>query len=161
MNNFKRDALVADGFLGFVPFRRLCQGAINSVPSAEGVYVVMREIDDRPAFLEKNPGGWFKGRNPTVSKSDLPSQWVSGAHVIYIGKGNSLQRRVKRYLDFGLGKPAAHWGGRLIWQVEQCMDFVLAWKLMAQDENAVDLESRLLEEFCAVYGRLPFANLRF
>lgn len=158
---FKKESLKANGFYGFVSFRDLRNGKIADVPKGGGAYVVLREIDTKPLFLDANPGGRFKGKNPTVTKSELLANWVEDAHVIYIGKGDELQRRMKQFIDFGGGKPIGHWGGRLVWQVENSAEFVVAWKRVNEGQDAAALESDLLTAFNSTYGRLPFANLRF
>lgn len=157
---FKRVALENNGFQGFFTIRELRNGRIDGVPKVAGVYAVLRELDTPPMFLDKNPGGRFKRKNPTVSKEKLQSNWIDGVHVIYIGKGNQLQRRIQQYLDFGAGMPIGHWGGRLIWQIENSDDFIIAWKLVEVGETARNLELKLLDEFEKIYRRLPFANLR-
>jgi hypothetical protein len=158
---FKRQSLLANGFQGFVTIRDLRNGQITEVPIVGGVYVVLRELDSNPVFLQANPGYRFKGKDPTLSKSELLANWVEGSHVIYIGKGDKLQRRMKEFMDFGAGKPIGHLGGRLVWQVKNAADFVMAWKPAIPGQAAKVLESQLLVEFNATYGRLPFANLRF
>lgn len=159
-SDFTKLNLKKAGFKGFITFRDLWNGQIDNISENGGAYVVLREIDTPPMFLEKNPGGRFKGKNPTVAKEKLQSNWVDGAHIIYIGKAEQLQRRIQQYLDFGLGNPVGHWGGRFIWQIENSDNFIIAWKLVEAGQEAKDLESELLEEFVKSYGRLPFANLR-
>ncbi len=159
---FDRAGLIAVGFQGFRTIQQLRSSVLTEVPKTGGVYVVLREIEHTPAFMDVSTGGWFKGKNPTVSRQELMTQWVPGAHVIYIGKGDGekgLQGRMKQYLNFGLGRPIGHWGGRLIWQIEASSDFVIAWRLVSGGQTARGLESQLLSEFEQQYGRLPFANL--
>lgn len=157
---FKRQSLELEGFRGFLTTAQLRGGRITDVPIFGGAYAVLREMDSPPTLLDKNPGGRFKGKDPTVTRRDLVQNWVTGAHVIYIGKGDELQRRIKQFLDFGEGKPVGHWGGRLVWQIENSSAFVVAWKEVGEGEEPADLESRLLADFKQIYGRLPFANLR-
>lgn len=52
-----------------------------------------------------------------------------------------------------------HWGGRYIWQHSESYDFRIYWYVCKDDENPVELEKKLLEEFVIEYQRLPFANL--
>lgn len=157
---FKKQFLQASGFHGFGAIQELRNGQIREVPIGGGVYVVLRELDSKPVFLEANPSYRFKGKDPTLSKSELVANWVEGAHVIYIGKGDILQRRVKELIDFRQGEKIGHWGGRLVWQVEDAADFVIAWKLAGPAQAASDLKSDLLAEFRSAYGQLPSANLR-
>lgn len=160
MKKIETKIVIEDGFNGFITIRELRNRRIEDIPKCAGVYVVLREIDTPPMFLDNNPGGRFKRKNPTVTKEELQSNWIDCAHVIYIGKGDQLQRRIQQYLDFGAGNPIGHWGGRLIWQIENSNDFIIAWKPIEADQEAKALESKLLDEFVEAYGRLPFANMR-
>jgi hypothetical protein len=159
-NHFTRRGLADEGFDGFVTFHALRSGGISDVPEVGGVYVVLREADNAPRFLANNPGGRFKGKNPTVPMEMLEAKWIDGCHVIYIGKGDNLRRRVKEYMDFGSGKPVGHWGGRYIWQLEHAATLLVAWKIKAPDEAASSAEAGLIARFSDQYaGRLPFANI--
>lgn len=116
-----------------------------------------------PKFLEQSPAGHFKGKDPSVSKTKLETNWVPGAKVIYIGKagdsGSScLRQRIKQYLDFGQGKPVGHHGGRCIWQIESSNEFLVCWKKV-EKQMPRDVERELIDEFTDKFGRLPFANL--
>ena len=53
-------------FGGFVPLARLGRPEPQEVPIASGVYVVIREREDKPKFLERSGGGWWKRQDPTV-----------------------------------------------------------------------------------------------
>ena len=156
-----RASLTDEGFEGFVTFDALPSGGINSVPTAGGVYVVLREAGTPPSFLASNPGGRFKRRDPTVAVAELEAKWVGGCHVIYIGKAKNLRRRVKQYMDFGLGKAVGHWGGRYIWQLVESDKLLVAWHPITWNEVAREYEKRLLSRFSVDHdGRRPFANLR-
>ncbi|HGJ65339.1 TPA: hypothetical protein ENS27_08125 [bacterium] len=122
--------------------------------------MVLRERDTIPKFLDKNPDGRFKGRNPIIDKSELPNHYVEGSHTIYIGKGNKLQRRMKQFINFGSGKPIGHWGGRLVWQIENSDDFFVAWKCV-DDQDPSIIESQMFKEFNSTYHKLLYANLKF
>ncbi len=156
---FRRQALQDEGFHGFVTIRKLRQEGLDDVPTNAGVYVVLREIGTPPKFLESNPGGHFRGRDPTISKEELYKRWVKGAHVIYIGKSKNLRRRLRQLKNFGNGMPVAHWGGRVLWQIENSSEFVVAWKRAAKGQDPADLEQQLLQEFHEIHNQKPFANL--
>jgi hypothetical protein len=87
----------------------------------------------------------------------LQRQWVPGAPVIYIGKGDDLNKRIGAFIAFGAGKPVGHWGGRLVWQIAESPRFLIAWRKCSKPREQ---EKELLLEFEAQYGRLPFANLQ-
>lgn len=156
---FKQQGLRKAGFVGFVGFRELREGQIESVPKGGGVYVVLRESDDSPIYLEQSVGGWFKQQDPTVALSALKGKWIIGAHVIYIGKGDDLRRRLREFMNFGAGRPIGHRGGRYVWQLESSKDFIVAWRETA-DVGPRQAEIDLLRVFRKIHGgRLPFANL--
>lgn len=157
---FTRQGLVERGFDGFLTFGELRKRQLAEVPTGGGVYVVLRDSDKKVTFLAANPGGRFKQRDPTVTAAVLRAKWVEECQVVYIGKGDNLQRRLEQYADFGAGKPIGHWGGRYIWQIRGSARLLVAWNECARNETAAMMESRLLRQFKAAHGgRLPFANI--
>ena len=157
---FEHADLAAEGFVGWKTLRELREEGVSDIPKAGGVYVVSRESITPPAFLERSPAGHFKGKDPMVSVEKLQSNWVDGAQVLYIGKGNNLHKRLKDYMTFGEGKSAPHHGGRYIWQIDGAEELIVAWKETGDDKPG-DVETRMLEESHGVYGQLLFANLRW
>lgn len=147
------DWLKGIGFEGFVAL----QSVGTSVPPVPGTYVVLRLGTPDPSFAAVSRGGWFKGRNPPVAIDQLAEKWVRGAEVVYIGQGGNLRRRIGQLTRFGLGQPIGHWGGRYLWQLEDCADLTIAWR---PEDEPVLAEAELLSGFASHYGRLPFANLR-
>jgi hypothetical protein len=129
----------------------------DEMPRSGGVYVIVRASTMDPAFLASSSGGRFKDKDPTVSKPALHANWVPGAEVVYIGKANQLRRRLRQYTDFGSGKPVGHWGGRLIWQLADSLELLVAWKETPGMVPAA-VEAGLLSEFRAEHGKPPFAN---
>ena len=160
---FKRPALLALGFRGFVRFKGV---DLHAIPTGAGVYVVLRETDTLPRFLERNPAGRFKGKDPTVPVDELTHDWSAGRHCVYVGtaslgsKGKrGLQQRIREFRQYGDGKAVAHWGGRRIWQLCDADDYILAW-LPTRPDECEDVESTLLAEFGRAHGRLPIGNLK-
>jgi hypothetical protein len=102
--NWSRDALTKRGLTGFVPFADLPSA---DVPTASGVYVVLRPVSVKPTFAETSPAGWFKGKDPSVSVDELRIAWVPGTEVIYIGKAGDLHRRLNEYRRHGRGSESA------------------------------------------------------
>lgn len=131
--------------------RELLGGGLIDVPKAPGTYVVLWEQPGPPRFVDKSCGGHFKSKDPTVDPDVLAPKWVLGASVIYIGKADQLQRRLKQYARFGAGHPVGHWGGRYIWQLEGCQQLPVAWRALPDGSDARAEEVKLLEEFVSLY----------
>jgi hypothetical protein len=157
LNEFSSGSLREYGFAGFLKVDGFGQIGFGAVPSEPGVYVALREPSAPATFLPRNPGGRFKGKDPTLPPATLKGYWVDGSPVLYVGSSNDLRRRLREFVSFGQGKPVGHWGGRASWQVERSHEFVLAWKVDAQYKAA---EQALLDAHVRAHGRLPFANLK-
>lgn len=157
---FDRNSLAAAGFTGWQTWAELRSSDCRQVPHAPAVYVVYRDTNDAPDFLHVNPGGRFKGKDPTVTRGELISSLVPDAHVVYIGKADIADRRFKQFSRFGAGEPVGHWGGRLIWQLADSGALRVAWHTITWTEDARAYEKRLLAHFAARHrGERPFANL--
>lgn len=157
--------LKSKGFIGFKTMGEL-MGNPSLISQTKGVYVVLYEGDNPPKFLHEGTGGFFKGKNPNVSVSELEDNWIDGTSIVYIGKAGgtgssaTLQSRLKQYLRFGQGANVGHWGGRYIWQIADVKNLVVCWKPLADTEPR-ELEYQMIEEFKASHhGLRPFANLK-
>jgi len=162
--NFKNlDEIRKAGFSGFVSIAELRRN-INLIPETKGIYFVLFNQVELPAFLEKGSGGFFKERDPNLSPIELKKRWIKDTSVIYIGQaggnnsGATLRSRIRQYLHFGEGKKIGHWGGRLIWQIRNSEGLLICW--LPDNNNPRELEKAILADFAGKYGRLPFANLR-
>ena len=151
------NALKMDMFNGFVRVFNLRGEALKDIPDVPGVYMVLRGSVERPDFLVRGSGGYFKGKDPNVPLSELCANWVEGANVLYIGKAKSLRKRISQYLRFGDGKPVSHWGGRYIWQLADAPELIFCWMPVIGDADAVETE--MICRFREHYGSRPFANL--
>jgi hypothetical protein len=158
---------------GFVEFRKVSDLFLNCsyVPNERGNYLVLYLNGNRPEFVPKGVGGFFKGKNPNVSIAELLSSWVDGTIVIYIGQAGgvragkwssqTLNDRISTYMKFGQGKDVGHFGGRYIWQIRDYRDLVLCWRPWPNKiRNPKQVEGELIPEFRSVYGKRPFANLQ-
>jgi len=151
------------GFEGFLPISLLLNN-ISKIPAQKGVYMVIYNSVKEPVFQLIGTGGYFKGKDPNVSLSELKNNWVDGSNVIYIGKAGgtastaTLRSRLSQYLRFGNGENLGHYGGRYIWQLT-FPDKLICWKQMMTREPKEE-ESRLINLFVEIYGKRPFANLQ-
>jgi hypothetical protein len=132
----------------------------ETVGGGPTVYVIFRPDVWTPGFLEVNPGGHHKGRDPTVTSEVLAAKWVAQAQVVYIGKADVANRRLKQFARFGAGEPIGHWGGRYIWQLPDVEELLVAWHPITWGEAAREYEQRLMRYFAECHGGArPFANL--
>ena len=149
------------GFGGFLTINELNSKKSVDIPNESGVYLIVRDCEAYPSFLDVGTGGRFKGKDPNVSRSILESRWIEDTLIVYIGCSGNLRRRTGQLIRFGTGSPVGHWGGRLIWQLKDSKQLRVCWKMVRGDKPAV-VKGKLLETFSTIHGgRLPFANYRF
>lgn len=163
MNKDKQE-LIALGFEGFKTVSELMKSC-KGIPKEMGVYVVLREKDERPIILNKRPFDCQEEKYPSYSKAELEKEWVEGTHIVYIGKAGGsdmkteLHKRLSTYIRFGKGKKAAHGGGRSIWQLSDAHELVVCWHVL-KDEEPCCVEHNMIAEFKSAHsGMRPFANL--
>lgn len=157
----KIDGIDLNKFSALVSIKKLQESNCAEVPSAKGVYLVIGEKFERPEFLKKSEGGWFKGKNPSCPIKFLEEKWVKSAKVLYVGKASSqkgLKQRLRQYLQFGQGRRVGHRGGRLIWQLKNNKQLFICWQEVGRADPR-HIESNLIRAFTNVYGVRPFANL--
>lgn len=136
------------------------------IPQAPGVYVVLGNYPEIPAFLEKGTGPEFhfkKGMLPQPMNyplKELEKKWVEDTLIMYIGKTDeTLRKRISTYIKFGMGKDVAHRGGRAIWQLPDSDNLLIGWKIIDPSLNPSQGEKEWLKEFKERHNfRLPFAN---
>jgi hypothetical protein len=152
--------------LGFIGFKKVSELNISTllIPKIKGVYLVLNPNYQNKTFLEIGSGGHFKGKNPNISFEELNSNWIENSLIVYIGKaGNetgksTLHSRINQYLKFGQGKNIGHWGGRLIWQLQNSQDLIFCWKPLC-DEDPRSFEKHLISSYVTTFAKRPFANL--
>jgi len=152
-----------NGFTGFITVNELWIDK-SVIPKLKGVYLVLNPSYKNTKFINPGVGGFFKGKDPNVSISELRSNHVDNSRVVYIGKAGSptgnatLNSRLGQYLRFGQGRNVGHWGGRLIWQIKSNSELVFCWK-PTPDNDPREVEKQLLESFIYQFNQRPFANL--
>ena len=160
-----KQELIKHGFEGFKTVRELMMSC-REIPKEKGVYVVLREKDERPKILDKRPFDCQEEKYPSYLKLELEKEWVEGTHIVYIGKAGGtgqktgLHKRLSTYIRFGKGKKAAHGGGRSIWQLSDALDLIVCWRVLS-DKEPCCVESDMIANFCKQHdGKRPFANRR-
>ncbi|QHQ33902.1 hypothetical protein [Algicella marina] len=150
------------GFVGGVSVRTL-RDRSGVVPREPGVYCVAAPSDLEPRWLQIGTGGFFKGKDPNVGLLELERNWVRTSLLLYFGRASAgkanqrgLKKRTNELVRFGMGEAVGHWGGRLLWQIEQSDTLLLFWK--TSEEPEVE-KARLIEAFLGAHGSKPFAVL--
>lgn len=153
-------------FEGLKTHPELLKTGCTDVPDKPGIYVVRRRSLDRPEFMITNNCYPRKGQiSPTKSKDYLCKQWIDGTRILYIGRAKrTLHDRITDYVRSGTGLPPLkdnprreHWGGRLIWQLQDWDQLLFSWRC---ESDPGSTEDRLFGLFKQKHGKLPFANLR-
>lgn len=62
------------GFTGFLTPGEMSVARCKQAPASPGVYCVVRKSANAPSFLAANPGGRFKGKDPSVAISLLEAR---------------------------------------------------------------------------------------
>lgn len=142
---------------GFITIAKLRETKLAEVPRKPGVFVVLRVNSNPVQFLDNSPAGHFKGKDPTVSLSDLQRNWIEDTPILYYGRSGNLNDRLGDFIQFGIGEPVGHWGGRLVWQIDGAEQFLIAWCTTIDYKNG---KKELLRVFKSRFGKFPFANLQ-
>jgi hypothetical protein len=152
------DELKDFGFTGFYSVNEL-QNNRSIITTDSCVYIIINPQKGTPQFMRKGVGGSFKGKDPNVSICKLVRNYIEDACVLYIGESSELRSRINSLLNFGQGKAADHWGGRMVWQFRNHADLIICWKPVVEIKPSI-LKKDLLDSFINQFGRLPFAVLR-
>jgi len=146
-----RAGLEAVGFGGFAPFIGL---VIETLPTRRGVYVVLRESDQRPAFIDTN----VITRRKAYEVGRLEKKWLDGHTIVYIGMAEPVDGLFGRLGDFSK-QSSSHTGGRALWQLVDAKDLIVAW-VETPDHVAELVEKSYLRAYKAEFKQYPFANWR-
>lgn len=157
--NKEMEMFKAEGFEGFIRVAEL-RNNTNVVPSEGGVYIVIRDSRGAPVFLGEGTGTPDERKSEPLNKPIpfLKANYVNESTIVYIGKGDSLSKRIRQLLLFGAGKYRGHWGGRILWQLADAEELLIAWRITS-GLNPRDVEKMMFREYENKYGRLPYANL--
>lgn len=164
---------------GYDSVASLMNRNLNQVPTAGGVYAVITLDQDMPEFIVWQYGDKYKKKDRKTkeeiirplmySREELEKSWLSETSIVYFGKADNLNERLKTYIRYydrlkectqtcEEFNQVAHRGGRSIWQVKGAEDFILVWM---KTPNAVpkDVEAKLIQDFKSNHGGCrPFAN---
>lgn len=165
------DELKDFGFEGFISIEELNKN-MKIIPNEKGIYIVYYDNLEKPVFNEIGTGPllYKKERNPNIKLIEIIENWVDGTKVLYIGKAGGtdkngkqqsthLRNRLSTYFSFGKGKDVRHWGGRLIWQINEPNKLKICWKKTPKEEPS-EIESKLISHFKFIHSKRPFANLK-
>ena len=127
------------------------------IPKRPGVYIVHFEGMNALSFTKST--GQAKHSDPVPVK-ELEIKWdnliaCGPTDIVYIGKGNSLRKRIRQLVRFGLGKAHNHGGGRRMWQIKQ-IDHAKLSSIAC--DNSRSVEECLLLQFKDIHGNYPLAN---
>jgi hypothetical protein len=143
--------------------RGLREGGCRDVPTAAGVYVVIRAATSVPSFLPTSSAGRFKGLDPSYPEQMVSDAWVPRATLVYIGKAagaKGLRQRLGELVRFAYGANVGHRGGRLLWHLPDWEELLVRWRT-CPPHSADVVEAALIERFCQAHdGRRPYANRR-
>ena len=166
--SFMIDDLRADGFGGFLQLKSFLKVAVaGNGPDVEGVYAIVRESAARPAFKED---AHRKPRPKIYSAAEAEARWVEGAQTLYLGKGplrklskvrrQGLAQRLHELRAHGYDGAANHYGGKLLWQIDDMDSLIVAWKVLpagAADASETALIHRFMNKDSL--HRAPYANI--
>lgn len=148
---FTKKSLTEDRFTGFRLLDEL--DPMRIPPQGPGVFAILRPADFEPSFLSKSTAGTFKKKDPpNLKREDRESEWIPDASVLYIGKASAgsqgnrggLRKQLQEFMDYGRGRPTVVWDARLIWQLRDALDLIVAWKeLPASEVNAAEAPTTL------------------
>jgi len=168
MNFRTKEEIKKEGFQGFVQIGKLFEDS-SKIIDEKGVYLVLYLGHEEPQFLDKDCFESKYFQDNKFSIENLKFRWVKNTIVINIGKaggkrGNkeghaTLKSRIDQYLSFGKTNRGGHRGGRSIWLIKKNQDLVICWKPTGNEDPRM-VEKGLIQEFKAIYGKTPFANLR-
>lgn len=120
------------------------------LPASSGeVYVLFRRSHLEPTFLDRSTGATHKKRDPSMGPEALTANWVPAAKVVDIGRAHRhrLRGRLNECQAMGARPTGSHWGGRLIWQLEDSSELLVAYLVLPPTEIPRNVEKETIEGF--------------
>jgi hypothetical protein len=159
--SFARADLQAAGFAGWRAWAALVEEGFASVPDVPACLLFHRPSSADPVFVDDPAKLPFHAHHAAIPRDVLAANWVPGAHTLYITRAEAAAQRLTHMARFATGELPAHWGGRLLWQLADFTELLVAWHPITWDEPAAHYERRLLAQFARTHdGRRPYANHR-
>ena len=166
------DELDLKNYVRVKDYLKSSRDEMSKIPTKSGVYFVIIPLAfNTETFIYPGTGGHYKGNDPNIPIADLKRNWVENADILYIGRAGGkrkngeayktgLKTRIRTLLKFGnMDNKSPHWGGRYLWQYGDSSELLIYWYVCKDNENAVQLETKLINDFKRQYGRSPFANI--
>lgn len=133
------------------------------VPEERGVYFICAPPGKKIIFENHF---WTPAKDPRRS-TPYPAEVLEQKYVrqgrpclLYIGKASGkkgLRQRLRQYIRHGWGEIGNHLGGRAVWQISDCQDFLVLWAVCSNPEQK---EHDLLETYRRCRKDYPLANWR-
>ncbi len=145
-------------------FSSLKNGDIEKIPETPGVYFVTCHKDYDYSYLTMTEGiKSYKGKS-TVKTIDVlkgigDKHKRSGSTILYIGKADNLQVRIRQYMNWGYNvKDNPHSGGKMLWQLKNNKLFNVSYIEIDDKEDPEKIETHLIDQHIIEYHCKPFAN---
>ncbi len=131
----------------------------QDLPDEPGIYVVLFATNQPLHFVPRSTTVLYA--DPT-SCEELQSKWTricqkAPTDIIYIGKGDSIRKRVRILARFGVGRAGNHHGGEWMWQVQEIAEARVVIQTCPAGKQ-VGFENWLLKRFYEEHGDYPLAN---
>jgi len=128
-----------------------------NVPQQGGIYFVCVPEGFTVTILEHTTAITEHGGDTLLYAAGmLREKYQRGdKRILYIGKGDVLNMRIRQLVRYAYGEVNNHRGGRALWQVEGNKQLVVGWFAC---EDAAAWESNLLHQYQAAHCTLPLAN---
>jgi len=136
----------------------LIRAAWTDLIDSTGAYVVYVNAPDKISFASDSGAAIHATITPTAL---LETRWKlcqrKGTDILYIGKAQSIKKRIRQLIRFGAGLARNHVGGQSLWQVRPVKDLFIA-SFTCPSEREQGFENELLRRFHDDHGTYPVCN---